>query len=360
MIYIYMQYIDLFIYISCISNINIFISTVDAALDDPDSQPAVSDPDSPGTDIESIPAARARGRGRPSSRAARSRRARAARAARSDRAVRVPSEPVVRGQAVVRRAQRGQHGQRPRLYVEPIPTNPTNAQEEVIPVIPPQPRLGVSHPESPAEKKSYKRARGPAQAAGNPIKVFSLNSTLCPDKKTRWHAHPPTNAVPIIDPQLVNSGGPSQRVQGITDHVDLFNMFMPDSVINEIVECTNIKIEELRLRVGENNRNKATFSNTNLLELKALIGVLVMTGARQDSHMNTDKMFSSTFFSGFYKSSFSGARFSFLLRALRFDDAATRNERLGGPQRNGDRFAHIRSVWDQVCQHSSTNTYVLS
>ena len=125
---------------------------------------------------------------------------------------------------------------------------------------------------------------------------------------------------------------------------------MSDDMLQNIVEHTNVKIQDLRSYVGASNRGKATYSDFNITELKCLIGCLIMAGTRKDNHLSAEHMFSSIYGCTFYKSLFSEKRFSFLLRCLRFDDQPTRQVRM-----QTDKFAHIRALWDCVMNNCKNN-----
>ncbi|XP_066982812.1 piggyBac transposable element-derived protein 4-like [Macrobrachium rosenbergii] len=86
------------------------------------------------------------------------------------------------------------------------------------------------------------------------------------------------------------------------------------------------------------------------MELKALLGMLIMAGARKDNHLTTEEMFSPALGCPFYRSAMSERCFAFLMRSLRFDDAATRTDSL-----KTDKFASIREVWNTVIQHCIGN-----
>ena len=66
--------------------------------------------------------------------------------------------------------------------------------------------------------------------------------------------------------------------------------------------------------IGDANRHKATYSDTNVTELKALIGCHIMAGVRDDNGLNTEQMFSNIYGCMFYKTLFSQKRFEFLIR----------------------------------------------
>lgn len=59
-------------------------------------------------------------------------------------------------------------------------------------------------------------------------------------------------------------------------------MFFPDTVIMEIVKCTNINISRIRPKY---NRPRAAL-DTNIEEMKAVFGLLYMAGVMKSSHQN--------------------------------------------------------------------------
>ena len=100
----------------------------------------------------------------------------------------------------------------------------------------------------------------------------------------------------------------------VVEPLELFTSFMDDEMLETIVNYSNEKIEQLCMPIGDANRHKATYSNTNLTELKALIGCLIMAGVRKDNMLQTDQMFSNIYGCMFYKTLFSQKRFEFLIR----------------------------------------------
>ena len=122
---------------------------------------------------------------------------------------------------------------------------------------------------------------------------------------------------------------------------ETFSKFLTDVLMAEIVVHTNDKIVTLRSKYKR--QSDPTFKDIALLEFRAFLSILIMAGARKDNHLTTEEMFSRSQGCPFYRSVMSESRFSFILRALRFDSWATREER----QRT-DRFAAIRSIWTKV------------
>merc|ERR1711895_220941 len=98
-------------------------------------------------------------------------------------------------------------------------------------------------------------------------------------------------------------------------------------MLTTILDCTNREMEIVRATSGMSDatRARSMFSDTNLTEIKALIGVLIMTGVRHDGHLNLKMMFDVQFGALFYRSLFSLKRFEWLLRTLRFDHREERD-----------------------------------
>ena len=78
--------------------------------------------------------------------------------------------------------------------------------------------------------------------------------------------------------------------------------------------------------------------------------ICIFSGIRDDNHLNPQQMWDRAYGCQFYRCLFSEKRFENLLRAMRFDVAATRRHRL-----QYDRFAHIRVVWDIIIANCRKN-----
>ena len=107
------------------------------------------------------------------------------------------------------------------------------------------------------------------------------------------NSHSPDNVEDIIDPRVIDPGHPSEIVCDILTPMALFSSFMTDVMLEDIVKCTNFKITQLRNQIGENNHNKSTYSNIDLIEIRCLIGLLIMAGSKKDNHVQTLDMFST-------------------------------------------------------------------
>ena len=233
-----------------------------------------------------------------------------------------------------------------------VPAAPTNVPV-LAPEAPPGPRR--QRPRGPRDPsvlyaKSYKRARGPMREAGEPIRVLQNQTIVGSDKVTIWHnakVQGSPDIVVVDDP--IPMGHPAQHVKDLSPQ-DLFSSFLPDDIIqDDIVNHTNRKIAELRDHIGENNIDKASYKDTDVKEIKAVIGCLLLSGVLRDNTQSTTTMFSPLFGTPFYRCVFSQRRFDFLLRCMRFDQHATRH------QRKADRFFLIRELWDHVIEKCQEN-----
>ena len=121
-------------------------------------------------------------------------------------------------------------------------------------------------------------------------------------------------------------------------------------MLQSVVAYTNVKIGVLRSNIVAPNCNKSTYQDIDLLELEAIIGLLIFSGSKKDGNLRTLDMFSTWSGRPFYKAVSSRGRFEFILRALRFDNPDTRAQR----SRGGDKFYHIRELWDTTINNGQS------
>ena len=144
-----------------------------------------------------------------------------------------------------------------------------------------------------------------------------------------------------MDPQIIPEGHPSAFVPDENTHLALFGAFLTDSMLEDVVKYTNMKIEIFWATIGPANHRSSTYQLIDLMDLNAIIGMLIFSGSKKDNHTITQEMFSTWSGRPFYRALYSQKRFEFVLRCLRFDDPDTRGERS-----QGDKFYLIRDLWD--------------
>ncbi|XP_022825805.1 uncharacterized protein LOC111355922 isoform X1 [Spodoptera litura] len=143
------------------------------------------------------------------------------------------------------------------------------------------------------------------------------------------------------------SGGPSRMCKNIFDPVQIFNLFITDEIVSEIVKWTNVEMSSKR----QNKRKiSATERDTTNLEIRAFIGILVLTAAMKDNHLSVNELFDPTFSGTRYISVMSKQRFEFLISCLRMDDKSLRPA-----LRPNDPFIPIRNVWDLFIKQCRMN-----
>lgn len=131
--------------------------------------------------------------------------------------------------------------------------------------------------------------------------------------------------------------GPSRNCRKLLDPLTCFELFITRDIIGKIVTYTNAEIE---VQSQKYEQIRSTQSPIDGTELKALLGILVLTAALKDNHLTSRELFDSTYCGNRYRACMSAERFDFLINCLRFDDKTTRLER-----RAQDSFAPIREIW---------------
>ncbi|XP_060809050.1 piggyBac transposable element-derived protein 4-like [Amyelois transitella] len=143
------------------------------------------------------------------------------------------------------------------------------------------------------------------------------------------------------------SRGPSRSCRGLTGELHCFEKFFTDELFEEIVKWTNV---EINVKRSSYESITATQKDTNVLEIKALVGTLILSAALKDNHLTTEEIFSKIFCGIGYVAALSRERFDFLVRCLRFDD---RNLRLQLSQT--DPFTPIRAIWNILIAQCRSN-----
>ena len=225
----------------------------------------------------------------------------------------------------------------PSVSATPVPS--VSATPLSVDVSPQQSTSAMPVPAlSPNELKSRKRARGPlCDSTGSSIVRYDKETYRTRDGHI-WHRDPNPRMPKVASPHTVPPGSLTQQVNELCSPHELFELFIPDEEIAAITVYTNDKILLYRAKF---KAQKATTEETNIMEIKALFGILVMTGVKNDNHVAAKQMFAPFQGCAFYRSVMSKSRFTFLMRVLRFDNAQTRADRVAV-----DRLAPIRSLWD--------------
>ncbi|CAH1997131.1 unnamed protein product [Acanthoscelides obtectus] len=171
------------------------------------------------------------------------------------------------------------------------------------------------------------------------------------DNKARWRKHCTKKTSRTRQENII------VRLPGVRDYgkharseIECWSLFFSDKMLEEIVEKTNLYIT----RISENYSRDRAAKLTDLLEIKALFGLLYLAGTLKSSKLNTKEIWNrqGTGIERFWVT-MSEQRFRFLLTCLRFDDLSTRDER-----KKFDKLAPIRSTFDKFVKNCK-NTYCI-
>lgn len=161
-----------------------------------------------------------------------------------------------------------------------------------------------------------------------------------------------------------SSADPQISITPVTTWLRLFDNIM----LEELVRGTNEKLRSFATKYAEHKRkhsiafsqpldksHSTRYHQTDLKEIKAVIGILYMLGVYRMRQLSLDEIWvrDGTGVDWFY-SVMSLDQFKILLRALRFDEKRTRTERL-----KEDKITHIRSLLTRF-KENSKSSYELS
>uniref|UniRef100_A0A1B6E438 PiggyBac transposable element-derived protein domain-containing protein n=1 Tax=Clastoptera arizonana TaxID=38151 RepID=A0A1B6E438_9HEMI len=120
--------------------------------------------------------------------------------------------------------------------------------------------------------------------------------------------------------------------------LECWELFFGEDILNIIVTNTNMHIAEETSTYTRERRGKPT----DVIETKALFGLLYLAGLLKSSRLNTKDLWDreGCGIERFWLT-MSQDRFLFLLKHLRFDSNATRMER-----KELDKFTHVREMFD--------------
>lgn len=159
------------------------------------------------------------------------------------------------------------------------------------------------------------------------------------DKTSQWNKHCPSKKVRTRKANIVNHlPGVANCAKHMKSVLETWDLFFPEEILRIIVENTNKFITS----ISENYSRERDAMPTDIVEIKALLGLVYLRGVLKSSRLNVDELWDKN---GCgverFRLTMSKQRFLFLLRSLRFDDRLTREER-----KQVDKLAPIRDILD--------------
>lgn len=126
--------------------------------------------------------------------------------------------------------------------------------------------------------------------------------------------------------------------------VQVWKMLFDNSMIDLMVTHTNAKLNSVR----ESVQNKSSYRDTDVVEMNAFIGLLLLSSIFKSNHEDLLSLFSKDPTGRpIFHATMSAKRFEILLRCLRFDDSTTREER-----KNNDKACAISEIFNKFIANS--------
>nr|CAI5866340.1 unnamed protein product [Callosobruchus analis] len=164
------------------------------------------------------------------------------------------------------------------------------------------------------------------------------------DQSTKWRKHcPPKNVRTRSENLITHLPGPKGLAQTLKTPISIWQYFFSGPCLQIVVQNTNKHIQAVQERYSRERDAKLT----DIVEVKALIGLLYLAGVMKSSHLNAEDLWrvDGTGIE-IFRLTMSLQRFRFLLRHLRFDDLETREAR-----KSLDRLAAIRDLFDMFVEN---------
>lgn len=165
---------------------------------------------------------------------------------------------------------------------------------------------------------------------------------------TRWYKTPPTSSRTRSHNILVQQSGPKGNAKNTQSPLSCFELFFDESLLQIIVEYTNIYINIVQSKYTRDRDAR----QTNMMEIRAFIGLLLVIGVNRSGRRNLKDFWDNSRGTGIelVYLTMSLNRFRFLLRTIRFDDVTSRIER-----QSVDKLAAIRDIVEKFISSCKNN-----
>jgi len=165
--------------------------------------------------------------------------------------------------------------------------------------------------ESTDQTTSNVRHRSPSRSGENITIISEPEFFLGKDKITKWYKNnPPSNVRTRRHNIVLHLPGVKRIARDAKSVLDCWKLFFPDTVVIDIVECTNKYLAKIRA----NYQNKKDVRDTTKEEIDALLGLLYLAGYLRSNHLNLHDLWSTDGFAPeYFRAVMSEKRFSLLL-----------------------------------------------
>ena len=167
------------------------------------------------------------------------------------------------------------------------------------------------------------------------------NDRLCKKKyDLQWSCVPPKPSTINAENRKSNSSVVKPVAMHAVTPLDCFSLFLSDEILDIIVLQTNENIKPF-IEIVKDKTGFKYIHATDVVEIRAFIGLIYMRGLMRLSHMDQELLFSDVIGPPIFSAVMSKNRFCFLHAHICFDDPATRNDRW-----KTDKFAAIRDIYN--------------
>lgn len=165
---------------------------------------------------------------------------------------------------------------------------------------------------------------------------------------TKWRKEIPPRNIRTRSINIISHlPGSTKQAKNAKSAADSFALFMTDTILNCVVHCTNIYMKSIQ----ENFSRSKDAKETNLEEMKAVLGLLVLAGVTKSRSLKLENLWDRTKLGiPVFNATMSITRFRFLLRCMRFDDINDRVER-----KELDNVAPIREIFEIFVANCQNN-----
>lgn len=148
------------------------------------------------------------------------------------------------------------------------------------------------------------------------------------NNRFKWSKHPPVQKRIPAENIIHESAGPKGPAKNLIDKspLSIWSLYITDDILNKVVIHTN---EQIKLqKVKYKNPESPIYKETNLVELKALVGLLYYSSVFKGNHESIHSLFAKDGTGrDVFRCVMPRNRFTFLLDCMRFDNRETREQR---------------------------------
>ena len=223
---------------------------------------------------------------------------------------------------------------------ESAPTVPHDRNETDQVVTPSEP------PNEPRRGRGRGRNRGQARGRGQPVRVAGGEEGIAQDvlmakNGTVWQTTPQNGGRRRMQDIIRTPPGKTDAAK-CNSVEEAFGFFITRTMVDLIALETN---REARPRVRQwnedNPENQRDWQEVDSTEIKAFVGLCVNAGLHKSNHESVSSLWSENEGRPMFTATMSRNRFTNILKFLRFDNRATRQERQAD-----DKLAPCRDSWN--------------